>query len=182
MTDIFEIIVYGRGGQGVKTCAQIIAESAAKDGKIIQAFPEYGPERRGAPVKAFVRISDKKIRKHTPITNPNLVIIVDSSLLDTMPELSKFNCDYIINSGKTTFSKSVSSKKTYIINASKIAIENLKTNNPNIVLIGAFLKLFKQISLNTVSKAIEEEFKKKGKLGMIGPNVKCLMAGWNYFG
>lgn len=182
--DNLEIIIYGRGGLGAKTCAQILAESALLSGKEVQAFPEYGPERRGAPVRAFVRISDKHIRVHEPITKPDLVIVIDDGLFSVMPELSGFDCDYIINTDKKKeeFKKFIkNSKKINVIDGSKISLEFLKLNNPNAVLIGAFVKLFKTIKYSSVEISIKTEFEKKGKEDVVLANLMCLKKGYDYF-
>lgn len=184
MKDTFEIMIYGRAGLGAKTCAQLIADSALFDGKVVQAFPEYGPERRGAPVRSFVRISDKHIRVHEPITEPDLVIVIDSGLFKVLPALSKFDCSYIINSNndKMYFKKFIKDeKKINVIDGSKISLELLKINNPNSVLIGAFVKLFKKIKYYSVEESIKKEFEKKGKKEVIEPNLLCLKKGFDYF-
>lgn len=183
MKENFEIIIYGRGGLGAKTCAQLIADSALLDGKVVQAFPEYGPERRGAPVRSFVRISNKQIRVHEPITNPDLVIVIDCGLFSVIPTLSKFDCNYIINSDKDKafFKKFLKEEKINIIDGSKISLELLKINNPNAVLIGAFVKLFGVIKYSSVEESIKAEFEKKGKINFIQPNLSCLKEGFEYF-
>jgi pyruvate ferredoxin oxidoreductase gamma subunit len=178
-----EIIIYGRGGQGAKTCAQIIAESALIEGYNIQAFPEYGPERRGAPVRSFVRLSNKEIRSHNPITNPDLVIILDSGLFDVMEDLKNFKSIYLINTNKNKIDFKNIIKNTneiYTIDGSKIALEEIKINNSNIVLIGSFIKIFNDIiKLNSVKKIIEKTFKKKNKEYLIKTNYNCLEKGYN---
>ncbi|MFA5745902.1 MAG: 2-oxoacid:acceptor oxidoreductase family protein [archaeon] len=180
----FEIIIYGRAGLGAKTCAQLIADSGLIDGKVVQAFPEYGPERRGAPVRSFVRLSDKQIRVHEPITNPDLVIVIDDTLFTAIPDLSKFTCDYIINTNKkkADFKKYIKEEeKTNVIDGSSISMELLKLNNPNAVLIGAFVKLFGVIKYSSVETSITTEFEKKGKKDIIQPNLLCLKKGFDYF-
>ncbi|MFP4656472.1 MAG: 2-oxoacid:acceptor oxidoreductase family protein, partial [Candidatus Woesearchaeota archaeon] len=81
MADVYSIRFHGRGGQGAKTASALLAEAALHRGKYIQSFPEYGAERMGAPVKAFTRISDKPIRIHYGVKNPDLVVVVDYSLI-----------------------------------------------------------------------------------------------------
>lgn len=181
----FEIIFFGRGGQGAKTCAQIIAESAMLSGNEIQGFPEYGPERRGAPVRAFVRISNKKIRIHEPVTNPDIVLVIDYKLFETMPELKNYNCPIIINTHKEkSYFKNLKSKELYTIDGSAIALEEIKIDNPNIVLIGSLLKYLKNNNLEKlvgyqdVKKSIEIQFEKKGKRQIIEPNLNCLKKGF----
>jgi len=176
----FEIIVYGRGGQGAKTCAQLIAESALIDGKYIQAFPEYGPERRGAPVRSFVRISDKPIRIHEPISNPNVVMVLDDNLFSSISNLKDFNSIYLINTKKNKDDfKEIKSKELFTIDGSSISQELIKINNPSTVLIGKLIKITNIVKINSVKDVITKEFEKKGKLEVIKPNIECLEKGYN---
>jgi pyruvate ferredoxin oxidoreductase gamma subunit len=146
-------------------------------GKEIQAFPEYGPERRGAPVRAFVRISDKPIRTSSTITEPNFVIVIDPGLFSVMPELNNYTCPIIVNTNKDKKVFKVKTKEIYVVDATKISLEQLKSNNPNTVLIGVLLKLTKVIKFEDVKKVIEEEFTKKNKKELIEPNINCLKIG-----
>ncbi len=177
MAENFEIIVYGRGGLGAKTCAQVIAEAALLSRKEIQAFPEYGPERRGVPVRAFVRVSDKPIRTSSTITKPDFIIVIDSGLFSVITELNSYTCPIIVNTTKDKKEFNIKSKELYVIDATKISMDNLKSNNPNMVLIGVLLKLTNIIKFEDVKKVIEEEFTKKNKKEMIEPNLVCLKAG-----
>ena len=81
MKNIFEVRWHGRGGQGAKTASQFLGEAALDSGKFIQAFPEYGPERAGAPIRTFTRISDIPINIHSTVTNPEVVVVIDLSLI-----------------------------------------------------------------------------------------------------
>jgi pyruvate ferredoxin oxidoreductase gamma subunit len=180
MKNNLNIIIYGRGGLGAKTLAQILGESLLLDGYNVLAFPEYGPERRGAPVKAFVRISKDKIRMHEPITNPDCVIVIDANLLSTLHGTKDYDAIYIVNTDKKEIKKDLNKKKAYFVSATKISLEKTKENNPNMVLLGVLCKLF-NINLQIISKTIEEEFKKKGKENLVKPNLECLKAGYEYF-
>ena len=82
MKQIMEVRWHGRGGQGAKTAALALAESALREGKYIQGFPEYGPERMGAPIQAFTRISDRPILIHSHVANPDVVVVLDTTLLE----------------------------------------------------------------------------------------------------
>src|SRR5512133_2510001 len=93
--DLIEIIFYARGGQGAKSAAEIMAQAAVSEGKFVQAFPSFGPERSGAPTETYLRISEKEIRTHEPIIEPDVVVVLDESLLQS----EKNNADiWIINS------------------------------------------------------------------------------------
>ncbi len=179
-----KITIYGRGGQGAKTCAQILAEAGMEARKFIQAFPEYGPERRGAPVKAFVRISDKQIRSHEPIKNPDFVIIIDGNLANVLEEINLYTCPVIINTNKKI--NKLKSKENCLIDGTKISLEEIKINNPNIVLIGVLLKILEKKKINIlkykdVEKIIQKIFSKKGKEHLIKPNINCLKKGYEKF-
>jgi pyruvate ferredoxin oxidoreductase gamma subunit len=174
----YSIIIYGRGGQGAKTLAQIIAEAGLASEYNIQAFPEYGPERRGAPVRSFVRLSKEIIRKHYPVTNPNLLIIMNDGLLEVNKEIQTYACPIIINTKKTKKELNIHNKQ-YLINASKIANDILGIDSPNIVLLGVFLKIFEDIKTSSVKNIIKKEF--KNKQHFIEPNYLCLEKGYNYF-
>lgn len=82
MNGLTEIRWHGRAGQGAKTASQLLALALLRDGRCVQAFPEYGPERRGAPVRAFTRVSDRPIRRHDSVVEPDIVAVLDPSLLN----------------------------------------------------------------------------------------------------
>ena len=84
MADMVEIRWHGRGGQGTVTAAKVLADACLSSGRHVQAFPEYGPERAGAPLRAYNRISSKELRMHCPVLNPQIVSIVDATLLDSI--------------------------------------------------------------------------------------------------
>jgi pyruvate ferredoxin oxidoreductase gamma subunit len=90
MDDLIEIRWHGRGGQGAKTASLLLADAAFNTGKFIQGFPEYGPERMGAPITAYNRISSKPITIHSNIYDPNYVVVVDDSLLETVNVTARF--------------------------------------------------------------------------------------------
>jgi len=155
---MFEICIYGRGGQGAKSAAQFIVEAALKEGKFIQAFPEYGPERSGAPVVAYVRISNQEILTHEPISHSKAVLVLDESLievLDTTKGLEK-NGIVIINSSK----KNCKNFKQNVIffDASKIALEFIKKDKSNTAMLGALVRATQIIKLENLIKVIEGHF------------------------
>jgi pyruvate ferredoxin oxidoreductase gamma subunit len=153
---MIEVRWHGRGGQGAKTAALLFAEAVLATGKYIQAFPEYGPERMGAPVQSFNRISEDPITIHSGITNPQYVVILDPSLMDCTDVT-----DGIGKSGKvivnTTFSAEeiakqlmVDKSQVYVVNASHIALETIGKNIPNTPMLGALVKVIGNLDINGV--------------------------------
>ncbi len=159
---IYEIRWHGRGGQGAVTGAQILAEAAFIEGKMSQAFPFYGAERRGAPVKAFTRISSKPIFIHSQILHPDAVVILDASLLsaDDVEEGLKERGAIVLNANPQK--ERTIKANTYVVDATKISIENkiLVAGTPvvNTSILGAVVKAIKIISLDSVLEAIKKRF------------------------
>jgi pyruvate ferredoxin oxidoreductase gamma subunit len=145
--DMIEIRWHGRGGQGAKTAALLFGEAALATGKYIQAFPEYGPERMGAPVQSFNRLSDQPITLHCAITEPDYVVILDPTLMDSVPVTEGLTSEgkVIVN---TTFTPAeiaeklhLSPKQVFVVNASQIATETIGLNIPNTPMLGALVKV-----------------------------------------
>jgi len=166
MKDVFEVRIHGRGGQGAKTASQFIAEAALGEGKQIQSFPEYGPERAGAPVKAYVRISDKVITTYAPVVNPDLVMVIDPTLMksiDVTEGLTKEGV-LLVNTPKTSDQikkETVFEGKIYTVDATKISIDTVGKNLPNTPMLGAFVKISKVIPLDAVKNSVKQKFLKK---------------------
>lgn len=166
MKELFEIRIHGRGGQGAKTASQFIAEAALGEGKHIQAFPEYGPERAGAPMKAYTRISDKHITTYAPVVNPDVVMVIDPTLVRSIDVTDGLGKDgiLIVNTPKKAgeIRKEVGFKgKVYTVDATKIAIDTVGRNLPNTPMLGAFVKLTKVIPLDAIKDSVNKKFLKK---------------------
>jgi pyruvate ferredoxin oxidoreductase gamma subunit len=166
MKKSFEIIIYGRGGQGAKTSSELIAQSALKDGKFVQAFPEFGPERSGAPVKSFVRISEDQIRTREPVINPDCVLVLDDSLLEISDVTKNINKEgfLIINSKKDK--KEMKAKLSFegnviCINASGISLDVIGENRPNTVILGKFAFVTEMIKLDNLLEVFREKYIEK---------------------
>lgn len=169
-----KVIFWGRGGEGVKTASHILAEASFLAGFEVQAFPEYGPERSGAPLRAFLKIAKDPIISQSPVTNPDFVFVIDSAFLK-MPEMkekilsgaSKQTIFFINSQIKPDF-------KGKIINldASGISIKHLKKDFANIVLLGAFLAETKLFDFKYLEQAVKEAL--AGKPELIEPNLKAL--------
>lgn len=158
---MIEVRIHGRGGQGSVTMAELLAEAGFYGGMEAQAFPNFGVERRGAPVTAYVRLDKKPIRLRSQIYSPDYVIIQDASLLADASILSglKKSAVVIINTSKTD--KDLSLPKGLIvktINASEIALEVIGKPIINTILLGAFAGLTGLIKLSAAEKAIKERF------------------------
>jgi pyruvate ferredoxin oxidoreductase gamma subunit len=166
MKELTEIRWHGRGGQGAKTAAQFLAEAALDSGKFIQAFPEYGPERAGAPMRAYTRISDKAINIHSGVANPEAVVVIDSTLLtpDVLEGLSD-NGVLVVNSPESPSEirkrLGYQSGKLAAVDATKIALETVKIPMPNTPMLGAFLKVMPVVSLEALEGKIKDKFLKK---------------------
>jgi len=164
--DVFEIRIHGRGGQGGKTAAQFIAESGMDEGKYVQAFPEYGPERTGAPVTAYARISDQKIRLYQPVNNPDIVLVIDPTLLCAIDVTEGMTKDsiLIVNTPKSPeeIKKLLGfNGRVYTVDATKISIEATGLNKPNVPILGAMIKEAGVIKIESVENKIRQKFLKK---------------------
>ena len=166
---IREIRIHGRGGQGGVTAAELIARAAYKEGKWVQAFPYFGAERRGAPVKAFARISDDPILIRSQIYNPDYVIVLDESLLEVanVTEGLKKDGIIIINTRKKPSEIDLAGYRVATVDATGIALELglLVAGLPvvNTAMVGAFAKATGEIKIESVIESIKEEW--RGAIG-----------------
>lgn len=184
---MIEIRWHGRGGQGAKTASLLLADAAFNTGKYIQGFPEYGPERMGAPITAYNRISDTPIRIHSNIYEPDYVVIVDDSLIGAVDVTSglKDNGAIVINTNEDIDSlrKKLNgfSGKIYTIDASKISLECLKANFPNTAMLAAVVNITKIMSkeelVDNMKDAFSHKFAKKPEV--IEPNMEALLKGYD---
>jgi len=182
MGELFEIRWHGRGGQGAKTAAILFADAALGEGKYIQAFPEYGPERMGAPVQAFNRLSNDPIRLHCGVDSPNVVVVLDSTLIKTakVTQGLKENGVILINTNddpKVMRKKLPEFKgKLFTVDASRISLEELGREIPNTPMLGALIKVTSLIDfermLDDTRKKLEKKFKSKPE--MIEGNIKSI--------
>jgi len=145
---MIEIKIIGRGGMGAVTASQILAKAAFFDGKYAQAFPNFGVERSGAPVFSFVRIDDKPINLREQIYNPDYVVVLDSSLFKVLDIKGK---EMLVNS-----SKKIKNVKT--VDVTKIAMETFGRPIVNTAILGAFAKITKLVSIDSLCKAVEDSF------------------------
>ncbi|MDD3689050.1 MAG: 2-oxoacid:acceptor oxidoreductase family protein [Synergistaceae bacterium] len=161
-----EIRWHGRGGQGAKTGSAVLAEVMFEAGKFVQSFPEYGAERQGAPMKAFNRVSDGPIRKRCGVQNPDVVAIIDPTLLEAVrpSEGCTENTVYLINTPESP--EAVKSKlglpqgaRVITIDATKITLEEFGQNRPNAPMLGTFAHVFSEVPI----ESFVEHFSRKMK-------------------
>ena len=161
---LIEVRWHGRGGQGIVTVSRLLAHAALLDGKHVQAFPEFGPERRGAPVTGYTRISDEPIVIHSHIYNPNIVVIVDPTLLGKIDVTRGLveNGTVVANSDKEPkeLKKELAVEKAqvYTVNAARIALDILGRPIYNTAMLGALIKTVPLVSMDSLSKVIQERF------------------------
>jgi len=160
---LIEIRWHGRGGQGAVTSAELLARAAINEGKYAQAFPSFGPERRGAPVLSFVRISNEQIRIRSEITDPDVVVVLDPSLLRMINVTSGLKDDgtLVINTRKSA--KEIKTEfhikqRLATVDATKIAREILGVPITNTTMIGALLKATDVIKLESLVEPVKERF------------------------
>ena len=184
---MIEIRWHSRGGQGAKTASLLLADVAFNTGKFIQGFPEYGPERMGAPITAYNRISDTPIRIHSNIYEPDFVVVVDDSLIGTVNVTQGLKKDgsVIINTGmdEETVRKKLNGYEgnLYIIDATRISVECLKANYPNTAMLAAVIKVTSLMSKEELLKNMEDAFNHKfsKKPEVIQPNMEALRRGFD---
>ena len=182
MEGLIEIRWHGRGGQGAKTASLLLADAAFNTGKYIQGFPEYGPERMGAPITAYNRISDKPITIHSNIYEPDYVVVVDDTLLEAVPVTDglKKTGAIVINTTKSAEEVKKLLKgyegEIYKIDAKKISEEALGRYFPNTPMLAAIVKVSKVMSdeefLNDMQGSFKHKFAKKPEV--IEGNMKAL--------
>lgn len=182
MAKLIEIRWHGRGGQGAKTAAILFADAALGEGKFVQAFPEYGPERMGAPVAAYNRLSDIPISIHCGVTNPQVVAVLDPTLMSIVDVTSGLNEDGIllVNTSKTPAQVrkeiGLKDKKLFTVDASTISKETIGREIPNTPMLGAVVKITELINFERMiadtRKKLEKKFKTKPEV--IDGNIKAI--------
>lgn len=162
------------------TAAKMLADASLQGGKYVQASPEYGTERMGAPLKAFNRISDKEISLHCSITNPDIVIVVDPSLVKqpAVIEGVTSNTTFIVNSSLPIADVrkmlNFSEGKVYTLDATKIALETLGRNIPNMPMLGALVEATGILEKNVLIKEITKGLQKKFGESIVKKNIEAI--------
>ncbi|GAB4488390.1 MAG: 2-oxoacid:acceptor oxidoreductase family protein [Thermodesulfovibrionales bacterium] len=185
MSEMIEMRWHGRGGQGTVTAAKVLADACLSGGRYVQAFPEYGPERAGAPLRAYNRISSKELRMHCPVLEPDVVSVVDATLLDSinLTEGAKENTTFIINTTKDPKEireklKATPGQKVVTVDATKIAIDCFGRAMPNSPMLGAVCRVTGLISLDHLIEDVRKSFGKKFSQKIIDGNIMATKRGY----
>lgn len=182
MNGLMEIRWHGRGGQGAKTAALLLADVAFNMGKYVQGFPEYGPERMGAPITAYDRISDTKIRVHSNIYNPDFVVVVDETLLHSVDVTAGLKKEGAILINTAQKSEDLISclngyqGRVYTIDARKVSMATLGKYFPNSPMLAAIVKISNVMEpeefLHQMESSLKHKFAKKPEV--LEGNMKAL--------
>lgn len=185
MAETTEIRWHGRGGQGTVTAAKVLADACLSGGRYVQAFPEYGPERAGAPLRAYNRVSSHELRMHCPVLEPDIVAVADATLLDSInvAEGAKENSIFLINTSKDSKKtreklKAGKSQKVFSLDATKIAIECFGRALPNAPMLGAVCKITGLITLEHLLEDVKKSFGKKFSQKIIDGNLEATKRGY----
>lgn len=174
---LIEVCFHGRGGQGVKTAAQLLAEAAFGQGKFIQGFADYGPERAGAPVRGFTRISDSPIPIHAFITDPDIVVVIDDTLIGAVdirlgqPEGGPILVNTCLSPADTAKRLGVKDN-VWTVDATGISIDELGRAFPNGPVLGALAKMTGLVDLSALEGVFTDKFGKNPKV--LSGNIKAV--------
>ena len=185
MSDLIEIRWHGRGGQGTVTAAKVLADACISGGRYVQAFPEYGPERAGAPLRAYNRVSSKELRLHCPVLNPQVVCIVDATLLEAIDVADGATEDaiFIVNTTKAPSDirgklGATEGQKVFTVDATKISIETIGRALPNACMLGTVSKTTGIVELEDLVEDVKKSFGKKFSQKIIDGNVEAVRRGY----
>ncbi len=185
MEKMIEIRWHGRGGQGTVTAAKVLADACLGGGRHVQAFPEYGPERAGAPLRAYNRISDHEIRMHCPVLHPKVVGIVDATLLDSInvAEGAQNDTVFVVNTAKDPADirkrlKAKKSQKVFTVDATKIALDCIGRALPNSPMLGAINRATTIVKQDELVETVRKSFGKKFAQKIIDGNLEALKRGY----
>ncbi len=180
MAELTEVRWHGRGGQGAVTAAKLLAESALAQDKYFQAFPEYGPERMGAPITCFTRISPEPINVRCSVTNPDIVAVLDPTLLGTVDVTLGLPDDgvLLVNTPKSPQDvrqeAGIDGRRVFTVDATQIALETIGKPIPNTPILGALLKVTGMMDVSKLTDHLKKSFGKKFGDDIVSGNVKAV--------
>jgi pyruvate ferredoxin oxidoreductase gamma subunit len=185
MADTIEIRWHGRGGQGTVTAAKVLADACLSGGRHVQAFPEYGPERAGAPLRAYNRVSSHELRMHCPVVKPQVVGVVDATLLDSInvAEGATEQAIFVVNTSKDPEEirgklNAGPAQRVFAVDATKIALECIGRALPNATMLGAICRVTGLVSLEHLLEDVRKSFGKKFSQKIIDGNLEATRRGY----
>jgi pyruvate ferredoxin oxidoreductase gamma subunit len=185
MADTVEIRWHGRGGQGTVTAAKVLADACLSGGRYVQAFPEYGPERSGAPLRAYNRVSSRELRMHCPVLHPQVVSVVDATLLDSInvAEGATEDVVFVVNTSRDpmeirTKLSAGPGQKVFTVDATKIAMDCIGRALPNSPMLGAVCKITGLVTLEHLLEDVRKSFGKKFSQQIIEGNLEAARRGY----
>lgn len=187
MNNLTEIRWHGRAGQGLVTAAKLLGETALGTGQYFQAFPDYGPERMGAPIRAYTRLSPDPINVHSQIENPDVVLVLDPTLLDLVDVVEgiRDGGTLLINTNQSAADIRGRLKlngkqiRIYTVDASRIAIDALGREITNTPMLGAFARATGIFPLESIISDVRRQFGKKLRAEIVEANVKAVQLAYD---
>lgn len=185
MAEMVEIRWHGRGGQGTVTAAKVLADACLSGGRHVQAFPEYGPERAGAPLRAYNRISSHELRMHCPVLKPQIVSVVDATLIDSInvADGAIEEAMFVVNTAKSPQEirdklQAGPKQKVFTVDATKIALDCIGRALPNSPMLGALCKITGLVTLEHLLDDVRKSFGKKFAQKIIDGNLEATRRGY----
>ena len=187
MEKLIEIRWHGRAGQGVVTAGELLAEAAMQEGQYFQAFPDYGPERMGAPVKAYTRISTQPIEVHCQILEPDVVVVVNPNLIGVV-DLTEGLSDQglvVINTPLTPaeirerLGLTGRPIKVWVVDATRIGQETLRRDIPSTIMLGAVIRATGMVRLESLTHMVEEKLGAKLQRHIVEANLTGLQRAYD---
>jgi pyruvate ferredoxin oxidoreductase gamma subunit len=180
MAQLTEIRWHGRGGQGVVTAGELLAETALDTGQYFQAFPDYGPERMGAPIRAFTRLSSDPITIHSQVEEPDVVLVLDPTLLGAVAVTEGLKDDGVLVVNSPMSPAEVREEldfhvgKVFTVDASHIAIEEMGREITNTPMLGAFAAATGLLDVDALAHEVRDWFGAKLSQKAVDANIRAL--------
>ncbi|MEI7891255.1 MAG: 2-oxoacid:acceptor oxidoreductase family protein [bacterium] len=181
----FEIIFFARGGQGAKTASELIAHAAVAEGKFVKAFPFFGPERSGAPTKMFLRVSENEIRTQEPVSDPDVVVVLDETVMDSQDVANNLDKHEILIVNSTNSKEEIRKRvphfegSIHVVDGNGISVDIIGKPNPNMVLIGHLIKVTEIVELESAAEIFRGVFTEKIGKDLTEKNVRAMTAGYD---
>jgi pyruvate ferredoxin oxidoreductase gamma subunit len=183
--ETFEIIFFARGGQGAKTASELIAHAAVREGKFVKAFPFFGPERSGAPTKMFLRVSDNVIRTQEPVNDPDVVVVMDETVMDSQDVAKNLDKHEILIVNSTNPKEEVRKRvphfqgSIHTVDGNGISIQATGKPNSNMVLVGHLIKVTEIVNLESAAEIFREVFTEKIGKELTEKNIQAMQKGYD---